>query len=146
MHEGHKQLLRTASNCTGYLVVGLTTDHYLDQCSGKELRELIPGYGERHERLKAYIETIRRPGDSFRILPVEGPVDDCSSCRFGQYTRAIFTGEEPAKVSAINTRRRASGLYEVRIEIVPRTLTQDGQRISSTRIRRGEITPEGKLL
>jgi pantetheine-phosphate adenylyltransferase len=60
---------------------------------------------------------------------------------------ALIASKETAhKGTLLNKLRGEKGLKPVDVVTVDLVLAKDGKRISSTRIRSGEIDPEGNLL
>jgi len=49
-------------------------------------------------------------------------------------------------VESANRKRRELGLPDLKVEVIPMTLADDDTRISSTRIRAGEVDSEGHVL
>jgi len=144
LHEGHKKVFRYAFLLAKNLAIRLTTDEYLSGISKKNLRELIPPYKERFETLCEYLNQLYR--GRFEILPLDTR-EDCTKCVYGNETMAMVVGGDSlVKAHKINLRRRESGLFEVDILGVPAELSELGERISSTDIRKGKINREGRLI
>lgn len=144
LHEGHKKLFSYAFNLSDSVVVRLTTDRYIGEFSRKQFRELIQPYDERFGKLYEHLDQFY--GGRFEILPLDGK-EDCTSCKFRDLSEVMIVGQDSlAKAYKLNLRRRESGLYEVYIIGVPAELSDDRERISSTRIRAKEIDRKGKLL
>ena len=57
----------------------------------------------------------------------------------------VVSAETLPSVESANLKRVQSGLPEMKVEVVPMIVAQNGSRISSTRIRAGEIDEEGNL-
>jgi pantetheine-phosphate adenylyltransferase len=70
---------------------------------------------------------------------------------FGPATRrkrldALVVSEETrANGLRVNGLRRSQGLKPLRLYVIRMVRTKDGQLLSDTRIRRGEVNPQGKL-
>ena len=68
----------------------------------------------------------------------------------GMFTSAVeaivVSTETAPRVAGANKKRREIGLPDLKIEIVPMIMAGDENRISSTRIRAGEIDAEGNVL
>ncbi len=58
----------------------------------------------------------------------------------------VVSTETQDRVSNANRRRRELGLSDLKMEIVPMVLAEDGKRISSTRVRAHEIDSNGHVL
>ncbi|MCA1814242.1 MAG: inosine/xanthosine triphosphatase, partial [Halobacteriales archaeon] len=58
----------------------------------------------------------------------------------------VVTPETRGTAGRINAMRKDLGLAPLRVEEVPMALAADGERISATRIRKGDIDLEGRLL
>ncbi len=108
------------------------------------------------------------PGNSYsrkyRSIAVGGTFDQIHKGHRALLSRAFdngqqvfigLTSDELAKkmgknirndFAKANEKRRTLGLPDMKIEIVPLVLASDGRRISSTRIRAGEIDSEGRFL
>jgi pantetheine-phosphate adenylyltransferase len=139
LHRGHKALLERAFETSEGVVIGLTSDQFA-RSSGKKI-EL--GFDRRKEKLVRYLRKTY-PGRRYEITKLE--------TRFGPaiYTKEIdaivVSAETLHTVEDANQKRRELGLAPLRVEVVPMVMAEDNNRISSTRIRAGEIDAEGRLL
>jgi pantetheine-phosphate adenylyltransferase len=137
IHVGHRALLKRAFDTGELVYIGLTSDRFASS-EGKRIQH---EFASRRDQLARYINETY-PGRRYVITVLES--------RFGQgiFTsgiEAIAVSEETlAGVSSANKERVRIGLPELKIEVVPMVLANDGKRVSSTRIRGGEIDAEGK--
>lgn len=138
IHSGHKALLERAFSTSNLVIIGLTSDEY----AASEGKAITHDFEYRKNQLVEYLAKIH-PRREYVITRLE--------TRFGQ---AIFTKNIEAivvsvetlpRVQSANAKRRQLGLPEMKIEIVPMVVAEDGQKISSTRIRAGEIDEQGRL-
>ena len=63
----------------------------------------------------------------------------------GNVDALVVSEETSNKGEILNTIRKKRNLSQVEVVIVPMVLAEDGNRISSTRIKNSEIDTEGKL-
>jgi len=84
------------------------------------------------------------PGRKYEISKL---VDRFGPAIYSDKIDAIVVSAEtfPA-VEPANKKRRELGLPDLKVEIVPMSLADDGMKISSTRIRAGQIDQEGRIL
>ncbi len=139
LHLGHKQLLKKAFDKGESVFIGLTSDEF----ARREGKIIDQNFEERKRILESYLRT-NFPGRRYEISELK---DRFGPAIFTEKIDAIAVSEEtlPA-VEIANRRRRDLGLPDLKVEIVPMSLAEDGSKISSTRIRAGTIDPEGKLL
>ncbi len=140
LHAGHRKLLTRSFELAGKggcVVIGLTTDEF----AGRKSHPVRP-YAERRQALEQFIRGKRFPAE-FRIEPLSdryGPARD-------EDFDALVVSEETLPVGVeINRLRREKGRRKVDIHQISCVLADDGRWISSTRIYRGEIDPEGRLV
>jgi pantetheine-phosphate adenylyltransferase len=139
IHKGHKQLLARAFETGDSVFIGLTSDEFA-RSTGKKVQQ---SYEERKKALEKFLKE-KYPGRSYEISKLE---DRFGPGIFTDRIDAIAVSTEtlPAVESA-NKKRRELRLPDLKVEVVPMTLAEDDTRISSTRIRAGEIDPEGHVL
>lgn len=140
LHAGHEKLLRRSFSLAGpdgHVTIGLTTDRFAGRKSHP-----IHSYHQRKEHLEAF---IRDEGfeTGWEIEPLDDPFGSATTASFD----ALVVSEETLATAAeINRIRRENGLPKVDIYTVSCVLAEDGRWISSTRIERGEIDRDGRLL
>ena len=140
IHRGHRKLLSRAFASGDMIFIGLTSDELVQSMGKKKIENSFP---KRKNRLRRYIEETY-PGRKYRITKLEAAFGPGI---FKPGIEAIAVSEETLpNVAAANERRRAAGLPDLKVEVVPLVLASDGRRISSTRIRAGEIDAEGRLI
>lgn len=140
LHKGHRKLLRQAFTVGRKVMIGITSDEFA--------RTL-----HKPHRFDAY---AKRKRDVERLLSRWGvlsraeivPLED----RYGPTVResrieALVVSRRTLKTAyEINTRRKARGLKPLIIDPIDLIMAEDRRPISSTRIRRGRIDREGRLV
>jgi pantetheine-phosphate adenylyltransferase len=137
LHAGHKALLAKASELSrgGKLLVGLT--------SNEMVRNKFHDVGEYHNRSEDVLVFIRSQG----IEPVIVKLDDPYGPTIKEDFDYIVVSPETHPVALkINSIRKEKGLRALKIVLVDYVLADDGLPISSTRIKRGEIDANGRVL
>jgi len=139
LHKGHAALLGAAFGAAAEVIVGLTGDEFAAS-RGKAPRS---AYAQRLAALRAHIgrhhagraHEIRRLDAEYGPAAYEARVD------------VLVTSAETAhRAASLNEARAAMGVRPVEVIVVPMAMADDGRRVSSTRIRAGEIDAEGRLL
>jgi pantetheine-phosphate adenylyltransferase len=139
-HAGHRKLLGRSfglAGAGGLVVIGLTTDEF----AGRKSHPVRP-FGERKRDLERF---IREEGfaAAYRIEPLGDRVGPAADEDF----EALVVSEETLLVGMeINRLRQERGKRKVDLHQISCVLADDGRWISSTRIYRGEIDPEGRLV
>jgi pantetheine-phosphate adenylyltransferase len=119
------------------VVIGLTTDEF----AGRKTHPVRP-YAERKGDLERFIRAGRFPA-GFRIAPLADRFGPAAEEEFD----ALVVSEETLPVGVeINRLRQERGRRKVDLHQITCVLADDGRWISSTRIYRGEIDPEGRLI
>jgi len=131
LHRGHRALLEKAFEIGDWVLIGLTKDSF----SGKKTRS----FDERKKALETYLG-----GRRYEVVELRDPYGPAVS---DPSLEAIVVSEETEpRAREINEIRAERGLEALEIVVVPLVLAENGRPISSTRIRRGEIDEEGRLL
>lgn len=133
-HDGHKKLLTTAFELGEQIEIGVTSDAF------GGLKGDIDSCKERMGNLKLFFNDK----SNFRVVPLEDPF---GTTIFEEDFDAIVVSEEtePNAVK-INEIRVSKGMNPLDIVVVSFVLAEDGNPISSTRIRRGEINRNGFII
>lgn len=136
-HVGHLALLRKSFEVGETVVIGVTSDAF----ARKEGKLPDQRYAQ---RTKALEEVINRefPGRKHLIVELN---DYFGPGIASAEVEAIAVSRETAKrVSIANALRAEKGFSPLAVEVVDLVLAEDSKPISSTRIRGGEIDPQGK--
>ena len=140
LHLGHLDLLKKSFEVGSFVVIGLTSDSFARSTLNKDLRN---SFESRYENLRNFIRDNIK-STSYEISKLEeefGPLmfSDDIDC-------LVVSSETSIKGEKINNIRADKGLLPIEIVLVNMRLAQDGNPISSTRIRHKEIDPTGKVL
>ena len=139
LHVGHKNLLTRASLEGDEVLIGLTTD---EKARVSRESEVLNSYETRKENLESYLDS-KGLLDKFILVPLS---NDWGPSVVDEDFDAIVVSEETKKTAEkINSVRVSEGKKALAIVVVPLVLADDGQVISSSRIRKQDIDVEGKL-
>ena len=155
VHNGHRALLHTAFQTAsndgpgdGHVIVGLTDSAVAKQTrSDPEHAAQLGLFEDRRTALDAELSklaaTYTASYDIVRLEDTHGP----ASTR-PDIDALVVSPEAKAQRRAyeLNEQRAAEGLSRLEIHTAPFVVAEDGTRISSTRIRNGEIDEHGRLL
>jgi pantetheine-phosphate adenylyltransferase len=137
LHKGHRKLLTKAFEIGDSVYIGLTTDEYV---RGAKSSEMIPVYSERESLLRKF---VGRFGKRFEIVPLN---DRFGPSATGDFDAIVVTDETLPVALEINRLRSGSGLKPLEIVRIEYALSSDSVPISTSRIIRGEIDSEGRLV
>jgi pantetheine-phosphate adenylyltransferase len=143
VHDGHRALFREAlRRGDGGVVVGLTSDD-LARETRHEPRP-VPPFDDRRETLRAELAALDRWDRDVEVREIDDRHDFAATDP--TLDALVVSPETEPEVAAINDRRRESGLDPLDPLVVPFVEAEDGERISSTRVVRGEIDEHGRPL
>lgn len=139
IHAGHRRLLERSFELGEDVVIGLTSDEFARK-EGKVTRRPYP---EREAELEAYIEG-RFPGRRYTIAKLDDYFGPGIASRD---VKALVASPETGKrVGLANDLRAERGFPPLELVVIDWVEAEDGRPISSTRIRKGEIDEEGRLV
>jgi pantetheine-phosphate adenylyltransferase len=141
LHKGHKELITKAFEIGENVIIGVSSDEYVRKLSKSHFTS---GYPQRVTELRRFLEQqglIQRA----RMIPIDDP--------YG----GVLLGEDPIEAlvvsreteptaAMINEKRMKAGIKPLQIVVVEMVPSENHGVISTTRIRRGEIDQEGRLL
>jgi pantetheine-phosphate adenylyltransferase len=140
VHDGHRALFERAFEL-GDVTVGLTTDDLAAET--RHIDRYVRSFEDRKRDLDAELAEIAATHDrEFEIRPLETPTGIATEPGFDALVVSPETREGGERINEI---RRDRGLDPLDIEVVDHVTAADGDRISSTRIVRGEIDRHGNL-
>jgi cytidyltransferase-like protein len=136
-HKGHRKLLDTAFAKSKNVIVGITPKELSDN---KLYSHAIESYIQRKTAVEKYLSSkgFLERAEITELNDIYGPTKDRAE------VEAVFATESNAKnVEAINAKREENGLKPLYPVIIDYEKDVDGNIITSSRIRSGEIDREG---
>jgi pantetheine-phosphate adenylyltransferase len=140
LHRGHKTLLTQAFEIGERVVIGLSSDELVSKLFKPHVTAT---YADREQGLKAWLRDLGL-ADRAEIIPL---FDAFGSTIKDLEIQALIVSEETKPIAEkINLRREVAGLPSLTIISIGMVPSQNCSPISTTRIRRGEMDREGRLL
>jgi pantetheine-phosphate adenylyltransferase len=140
VHDGHRALFERAFEL-GEVTVGLTTDELAAET--RHIDRYVRSFADRRRDLESELDAIASThGREFEIRPLETPTGIATEPGFDVLVVSPETRDGGERINEI---RRERGLDPLEIDVVDHVMAEDGERISSTRIVRGEIDHTGRL-
>ena len=133
-HDGHKKLLSTAFELGNHVEIGVTSDAF------GGLKGNIDSCEERMDNIKSFFSNY----SNFNIVSLEDVFG--TTIYDGALDAIVVSKETEANAIKINEIRVSKDMLPLDIIVVSFVLAEDGDPISSTRIRRGEIDKRGLLI
>ena len=134
LHKGHVRLLSRALKFSD-VVIGLSTDEF----AKKEKKRKVISFAKRKGALWKF---FGKKKSRVKIFPLSDKFGIAAS---DELADAIVVSEETKPVAVeINEIRKKKGMTPLKIISVPLVPAYDGKKISSERILKKEILPDGK--
>jgi pantetheine-phosphate adenylyltransferase len=155
IHNGHRALLHKAFQTAshdgdgdGHVVVGLTSTELATQMrSDQSHAELLGSFENRRDDLETELDSVSAPySASYEIITLEDTRGPAATRPDVDALIASPEAKAQRRAHEVNQQRVDSGLGPLEIHTPPFVVAEDGVRISSTRIRNGEIDVHGRLL
>lgn len=155
IHNGHRALLHSAFQTAshdgpgdGHVIVGLTSPDVAKQTrSDPAHADTLGNFTERREALDDELGSMddiyTASCEILELVDTHGP----ASTREDLNALVVSPeGKAQRRAYELNQQRRESNLRPLEIYTPPFVVAEDGERISSTRIRNGEIDVHGRVL
>jgi pantetheine-phosphate adenylyltransferase len=140
VHDGHRALFERAFEI-GNVTVGLTSDDLAPKT--RNVDRYVRPFEERKRDLETELARYSTQHDrEFTIRRLDEPTGIATEPGFDAL---VVSPETKSGAEAVNRIRRERGLDPLEISVVDHVPAADGDRISSTRIVRGEIDEHGCL-
>ena len=133
-HDGHKKLLSTAFELGDQIEIGVTSDAF------GGLKGDIDSCKERMDNLNVFFDDK----SNFKVVPLNDPFG--TTIYDEDFDAIVVSPETEPNAEKINEIRLSKGMKSLDIVVVGFVLAEDGNPISSTRIRHGEINKNGLIL
>jgi pantetheine-phosphate adenylyltransferase len=138
LHSGHQALLNAAFVNGEQVTIALTSDQFVAAYKKKNVAPFETRKNDLAQWLTAHEYTERST-----IIAIDDPIGPAG---IGDFDALIVTSQNKAMGEKINVVRKENGKVPLVLIEVPIVPAQDRKPISSTRIRKGEIDPMGKLV
>lgn len=141
LHKGHKALLMKAFGVGDQVIIGLTSDDFVDRMAKPHV---TASYEERMKELESFLNDqglLQRA----KVIPID---DACGALLLSNslIEALVVSKETESTALKINEKRTKKGLPVLTIVTIGMVPSENHNAISTTRIRRGEIDREGHLL
>jgi len=152
LHKGHRFFIQQAFKLGDRVVIGLTIDKFARSKRESRIKKPAKGAGRQESRILKYEERKRELENFLRqekfferaeivmINDIYGP-----SLKQDNLEALIITEETRDGGEKVNRKRKELKLRDLKLIEVPLVQAEDNQRISSTRIRLGEIDRWGRV-
>jgi pantetheine-phosphate adenylyltransferase len=140
IHDGNRALFERAFDL-GDVTVGLTSDDLAPKT--RHVDRYVRSYADRKADLDAELATFADRHDrEFAVRELTEPTGIATEPGFDVLIVSPETRDGGERINEIRAER---GLPPLELEVVGHVPAEDGERISSTRIVRGEIDEHGNL-
>jgi pantetheine-phosphate adenylyltransferase len=155
LHAGHRALLHRALQTVshdgpgpGHVVVGLTsTDLARQTRSDPSHADLLGPFAERRRALVAELDELSAAySASYEVTRIEEPAGPAATREDLDVLVVSPEASAQRRAHRLNRTRANEGLRPLEVYTPPFVVAEDGDRISSTRIRNGEIDHYGRLV
>lgn len=141
LHAGHRFLLSRAFSDAEKVIIGLTSEEFVQKRKVLSVKGKVREYEERKKMLEVWLKKNNRQAT---IVSIDDPYEPAAS--MPDLDALIVTQENRATGEYINVLRQGGTLPSVTLIEVPIVAAEDGASISSTRLRNGEIDHNGRLV
>jgi pantetheine-phosphate adenylyltransferase len=155
IHNGHRALLHKAFQTAthdgqgeGHVIVGLTSSALATKTRGNEAHaNQLGSYDDRQEGLAAELDIlVDTYTASYEIVKLQDAYGPAATRPDADALIVSPEAKAQRRAKELNKDRLDRGLDRLEIHTAPFVAAEDGTRISSTRIRNGEIDPDGRIL
>lgn len=137
IHKGHELLFETAFSVGDSVEVGLTSDGF-----ARSIKSVpVAPYFQRKTNLTKFLQRYGKPFDIVMISDFKGTAATSETM-----DAIVVSPETRSMADEINGLRRKNGLKALKVFCIKDVRADDSARISSSRIVKGEIDKDGRLL
>ena len=137
IHKGHELLFETAFTVGDSVEVGLTSDEFARSIKSVQ----VAPYFQRKANLAKFLERYGKPFDIVMISDMKG-----TAATSEKIDAIVVSPETRDNADEINEARRRNGLKTLKVFQIKEVKADDSRLISSTRIVKGEIDKDGRLM
>lgn len=140
IHKGHESLFKKALEEGEHVTVGLTSDQFIQN---HKPTVIVQPYEKRKSALINFLDS-KRWLERATIIPIDDPFEPAASS--AHFDAIVVTADNKVRGHEINAKRLDKNLDGLVLLEVPIVKAEDGEPISSTRIKSGVVDPDGKLV
>ena len=140
-HNGHQHFIRFAASLAPSLKIGITTDVFLTQHPPKLFAKTIQPYAE---RVAAVRDFCRREQINAQLFPLRNPVGPQHT--ISSLDCLVVTPASQGGAALVNAARATWGYSTLPVHTCTLMRDSTNKVIASTRIRGGELLPDGTVL
>jgi pantetheine-phosphate adenylyltransferase len=138
-HKGHESFIYNAFLISEKVLIGITSDTYL-------LKNKEKDFFEKFEIRKKSLISFLKKKDFFEKAEIIAINNKYGPTLRDRSIDAIFVSSKDVKIAEkINLKREKNKLKKLKIVLAAMVLAEDTQKISSKRIRNGEINRQGRV-
>ncbi len=139
LHKGHKKFIKDVLDVSENVLLGITSDLYVSNFKSEQIDKF-------EIRKKAVLDFLESIGSKNRveIVSINQAYEPLLTSEFSPKAIAVTPQTEKTALE-INQKRESLNLPSLEIEVIEMEKAEDGNLISSTRIRNGEINRDGSL-
>lgn len=130
LHLGHKDFLNFALSLSEKVILGLTSDMYVARYKNGLG---IESFDVRKENLQQYLESINKK-EHVEIVSINDPEGITLDHKY-PLEALVITSETKKRAEEINQKRQEQGLLPLTLEVFDMVKAENGERISSSKIR-----------
>jgi len=139
-HKGHKTFIRQVLDISDKVILGLTSDLYVQSFKNGNK---IESFEVRKNTVEQFLDSINAKA-RVEIVAINNAYEPYMESSI-RYRAIAVTPQTKHSALDINAKRKENAVPELEIIVIPMELGEDGREISSTRIRNGEINRDGNL-
>ncbi|MEM2104240.1 MAG: phosphopantetheine adenylyltransferase [Candidatus Bathyarchaeia archaeon] len=140
LHKGHRTLLLKAFEVGEQVLIGLCTDEFVAKMNKPHL---VAPYKERLAELRNFLRKNRLL-ERAKIIPLNDAYG--TTLQRGCIEALVVSRETEPTAIKINEKRVKRGLKPLKIVVIEMITSENHSPISTTRIRKGEMDREGRLI
>lgn len=137
IHKGHELLFETAFSIGDEVEVGLTSDEFARR---SRKVDVLP-YFQRKAGLARFLARYGKPFEIVMISDILG-----TAATSEKLDAIVVSPETRSNADAINESRRKNGIGQLKVFCISEVKAEDSEPIRATRVVKGEIDKEGRLL
>jgi len=140
-HKGHRALLMKAFEVGEHVMIGMSSDEFVKRLNKPHK---TASYTQRLRELREFLDEHGLP-EGAEIIPIDDPSGGVLLSK-GPIEALIVSKETEPTALEINEKRKEIGLAPLQIVVIDMVPSENHFAISTTRIHKGEIDREGRLL